>query len=164
MIVIIIIIQNRANKWYMNNPESVVVIEMHNFLRDFEIQTDRLITVRQTDLVIINQKVRTYRIADLAVLADDGVKLQENDNRDKYLDLARETKNMEDEDDSDTSCNWWVRNIAKGLLKGLEDLEISARVETIQTTAILRSARIPRRVLENWKDFQSLKLHWKTIS
>ena len=36
----------------------------------------------------------------------------------------------------------------KGLLKGLKDLEIDGRVETIQTTALLRTARILRRVLE----------------
>ena len=35
-----------------------------------------------------------------------------------------------------------------GLLKGLEDLEVGGRVETIQTTALLRTARILRRVLE----------------
>ena len=34
--------------------------------------------------------------------------------------------------------------ITKGLLKGLEDLEIGGRVETIQTTALLRTARILR--------------------
>ena len=34
--------------------------------------------------------------------------------------------------------------ITKGLLKGLEDLEIGGRVETIQTTALLRTARIPK--------------------
>ena len=38
--------------------------------------------------------------------------------------------------------------VNKGLIKGLEDLEITGRVETIQTTALLRSARIPRRVLD----------------
>ena len=36
----------------------------------------------------------------------------------------------------------------KGLVKGLEDLEIRGRVETIQTTALLRSIRILGRVLE----------------
>ena len=36
----------------------------------------------------------------------------------------------------------------KGLLKGLEDLEVGGPVETIQTTALLRTARILRRVLE----------------
>ena len=35
-----------------------------------------------------------------------------------------------------------------GLLKGLEDLEVGGRGETIQTTALLRTARILRRVLE----------------
>ena len=38
--------------------------------------------------------------------------------------------------------------ITKGLLKGLEDLEVGGRVETTQTTALLRTARIQRRVLE----------------
>ena len=38
--------------------------------------------------------------------------------------------------------------VTKGLLKGLEDLEAGGRVETIQTTALLRTARILRRVLE----------------
>ena len=38
--------------------------------------------------------------------------------------------------------------VTKGLLKGLEDLEIGGRVETIQTTALLKTVRILRRVLE----------------
>ena len=52
----------------------------------------------------------------------------------------------------------------KGLLKSLEDLEVGGRVETIQTTALLRTDRSPRRVLETWEDLLSLKLQWKTIS
>ena len=35
--------------------------------------------------------------------------------------------------------------VTKGLVQGLEDLEIRGRVETIQTTALLRSGRILRR-------------------
>ena len=54
--------------------------------------------------------------------------------------------------------------IIKGLLKGLADLEIDGRVGTIQTTALLRTARILRRVLETWGNLLSLKLQWKTIS
>ena len=38
--------------------------------------------------------------------------------------------------------------ITKGLLKDLEDLEIGGWVDTIRTTALLRTARILRRVLE----------------
>ena len=37
--------------------------------------------------------------------------------------------------------------VTKGLLKGLEDLEVGGRVETIQTTALLRTARILRRIM-----------------
>ena len=54
--------------------------------------------------------------------------------------------------------------ITKGLLKGLEDLEVGGRAETIQMTAVLRTARILRRVLETWGDLLSLNLQWKIIS
>ena len=53
--------------------------------------------------------------------------------------------------------------ITKGLLKDLEDLEVRVRVEIIQMTALLRTARILRRVLETWGDLLSLKPQWKTI-
>ena len=53
--------------------------------------------------------------------------------------------------------------VTKGLLKGLEDLEVCGRVETIQTTALLRTARILRSVLVTWGDLLSLRLQWKTI-
>ena len=45
----------------------------------------------------------------------------------------------------------------KGLLKGLEDLE------TIQTTALLRTARILRRVQETWGDLTPVKNHRLTL-
>ena len=54
--------------------------------------------------------------------------------------------------------------VTKGLVQGLEDLEIRREMETIKTTALLRSARLLRRVLETWGDLLSLKLQWKTIS
>ena len=38
--------------------------------------------------------------------------------------------------------------VTKGLSKGLGDLEFGGPVETIQTTALLRPARILRKVLE----------------
>ena len=38
--------------------------------------------------------------------------------------------------------------VTKGLLKELEDLEIRGGIDTIQTTSLLRTARILRRVLK----------------
>ena len=51
-----------------------------------------------------------------------------------------------------------LRTIFKGLVKGSVDMEIKGQAETIQTTALLRSARILRIVLESWGDFKKLVL------
>ena len=48
--------------------------------------------------------------------------------------------------------------IPKELAKGRENLEIRWQVENIQAKALLRSARILRRVLVTWGDLLSLKL------
>ena len=66
-------------------------------------------------------------------------------------------KATEHEGDCDTNCNWCAQNNPKKLDKALEEVKISGRAETIQTTALLRSARILRRVLETC-DLLSLRL------
>ena len=111
------------------------------------------------------QQKKICKIVDFAVSVDHRIKLKECERRYKYLDLARELKKL-----------WNMKvtiipivigafgTVTKVLLKGLEDLEDSGRVETIQTTALLKTARIPRRVLETWGDLLSLNLQWKTIS
>ena len=48
--------------------------------------------------------------------------------------------------------------ITKGLLKGLEDLEVGGRVETIQMTAFLRTARILRR---HWDRSEYWEESWR---
>ena len=93
--------------------------------------------------------MRTCKIVDFAVPADHRIKLKECEKKDKYLDLARELKklwNMQV-----TIIPIVIRafgTVTKGLLKGLEDLEVGSRVETLQTTALLRTARILRKVLK----------------
>ena len=56
-----------------------------------------------------------------------------------------------------------LRTVTKVLLQGVEDLVIRGRLETIQTTGLLRSARMLRRVQETRGDLQSLRLQWKII-
>ena len=51
-----------------------------------------------------------------------------------------------------------LRTVPKGLERGLEELKIGGRIETIQTATVLRLARILRKVLGNRGDVQSLKL------
>ena len=106
-------------------------------------------SARRPDLIIITKKKRICKIVDFAVPADHRIKLKECEKRDKYLDLARELKKL-----------WDMKvtiipivigafgTVTKGLLKGLEDLEVGNQVETIKTIALLKTARILRRVLE----------------
>ena len=161
-----------TNKWYMHNPAPVLENDTHKLLWDFNIQTDHLILARRPDLIIINKKKkkkkkekRICKIVDFVVPANHRINLKEWEKKDKYLDLARELKklwNMKVTIVSIVNCAFGT--ITKGLLKGLADLEVGGRVETIQTTALLRTARILRRVLESWRDLLSLKLQWKTTS
>ena len=93
--------------------------------------------------------MRICKIVNFAVPADHRIKLKECEKKDKFLNLARELKKL-----------WNMKvtiipvvigafgTVTKGLLKGLDDLEVGGRVEIIQMTALLRTARIVRRVLE----------------
>ena len=149
---------DHINKWYMHNPAPVLENNTHKLLCDFDIQTDHLISARRPDLIIINKKKRTYKIVDFAILADHRIKLKEYEKKDKYPDLARELKQL-----------WNMQmtiipivigafgTVTKGLLKGLEDLEVGGRVETIQITALLRTAGILRRVLQTWGNLLFLR-------
>ena len=157
---------DHINKWYMHIPASVLENDTYKLLWDFDIQTDNLISARRPDLIIIiKKKNRTSKIVDFAVQADHRIKQKENEKKDKYHDLAMELKKL-----------WNMKVtiipivigafsiVTKGLLKGLEDLDVEWRVENIQNTALLRTVRILRRVLETWRDLLSLKLQGKTIS
>ena len=99
------------------------------------------------------QKKRICKIVDFAVPADLRINLKEWEKKDKYLHLSRELKKL-----------WSMKvtivpivigafgTITKGLLKGLEDMQVCGREEIIQMTALPKTARILRRVLETWGD------------
>ena len=109
----------------MHNPAPVLENDTHKLLWGFIIQTDHLIPARRPDLIIINKRKRICKIVDFAVPADHGINLKECEKKDKYLDLAREWKKL-----------WNMKvtivpivigalcTITKGLLKGLENLEV----------------------------------------
>ena len=82
---------NNNNK---NNPESLVGNAGHKLLWDFEIQIDHLISARQPDPEMVNKNKSTSWNVDFAVLADYIVKLKERVKKDKYLELARESKKL----------------------------------------------------------------------
>ena len=159
------LIINRTNKKYMHKLESVLEIEMHKILWDFEIQMDHSVLeiqmdhsvlTRKPDFMLINKKKRTCHLVDFAILPDHKVKMKESKMRNKSLDLPRELKKLR-------NMMVMVMPIIAGTLgripkKSLEGLEIWGRKKNIQTTALLRVARILWRVLETWRDLVSLRL------
>ena len=143
------------------------------------------------------KRKKTYRLVDFAVPANHRLKIKEDEQIDKYLDLARELKNpVEQASDGDTNCNWCAWNGPEEFGRGIgtvgnsspfrlqhcwdwpeywekswrpEDsychsdcsiVEIGQNTEkspgglriviVTQTAALLRLARILRRVLETW--------------
>ena len=103
-------------------------------------------------MIIIKRIIKRKRICksvDIVVPRDHRINLKESKKKDKYLDLARELKKVWNMKVTIVPIVIGVLGtVTKGLLKGLEVLEVGGRVETIQATALLRTARILRRVLE----------------
>ena len=90
---------------------------------------------------------------DFAVSADHRLKLRESKKRDKYLDLAREREKIRSiKVTAIPIVIGALGTVTQQMAQRLEDLEIGGRMETIQTTALLRSARIRIGVLETCRD------------
>ena len=117
----------------------------HKILLDFEIQTDHLISTRLPDPVTIKKDKRTNRRVNFALPSD---------HRENWRKAKKEisTKTLTD------LVSGLLGTITKGLIRGLQDLDKIKRMETIQNTALLRSARILRRVLNTWGDLLPLLL------
>ena len=98
------------------------------------------------------QTKKTCRLMDIAVPLRGWVKTKEWEKR-KYLYLAVEQRKL-------WSIRVTVIPVVTGtlgtaplsLVRRLEELEITGKIETIQITALLRSARILRKIHETWGD------------
>ena len=147
-----------TNKWYMHNLESVQENETYKILRFWGTNGSSNLsqTTSPSDNQQQQQKKRTSRIVDFVDPVDYRVKLKENKERNKYLNLARELKQLWNM--KVTVVPMVIGALSTGLIQRLEDLEIRERVAIIQTTALLRSTRILERVLETWEEVLSLRL------
>ena len=86
------------------------------------------------------KKKKTCKIVNFAVPADHLVKWKWNKKKNEYLDLAQELKKLLNKKVT------FIPNVIdafgtliKGLIQGLEDLEIKGRVETIQASERVRT-------------------------
>ena len=123
--------------WDRPDPAPLLENDTHKLLWHFDIQTDHPISARRPDLIVITKNYLTWEL------------------KKKLWNINVTTI---------PSVIGAFGTVTKGLLKGLENLEVGGQVETIQTTALLKTARILRGVLETWGNLVSLNLPWKTIS
>ena len=140
---------HHSDKWYQHEPEAVVEDDHHKILWDFTIQTDREITARRPDIVLINKDSKSCHIIDVAIPGDARIITKQEEKIEKYQDLAREIRSL-----------WRVKakvipivigalgTIPKGLNGYLKEIGVTTRVELLQKSALLGTARTLRMVLE----------------
>ena len=108
----------------MHNPAPILENDSHKLLWDFNIQTDHLIPARRPDLIIINKKNENLKNCRLYCSGGPLNKSEgKRKKKDKFLDLARELKKLWNMKVTILLIVFGVfGTVAKGLLKGLEDL------------------------------------------
>ena len=138
-----------AQKWYEHQPEGVVEKENVKILWDFNIQTDNEIQARRPDIVIHDKSGKSCYIIDVAIPGDARVPQKEAEKIEKYSDLRGELQKL-----------WKVKakvvpivvgalgTVSKSLTGYLKEIKVSTKIQVIQKSALLGTARILRKVLE----------------
>ena len=140
---------SHAGKWYEHKPESVLENEKSQLLWDFEVETDHHIEARRPDLIIVDKERNTCQIVDFAIPGDHRVEMKEKEKREKCQDLARELQVLWNNKISVIPILIGaLGTVPKSLRKRLHQIGIQTEIETMQTTVLLNTARIIRKVLE----------------
>ena len=139
----------RANSWYEQKPEGVVESENFKILWDFTVQCDRKIEARRPDIVFIDKNESEVVVIDVAISGDDRVKDKEREKLEKYQLLKDENAQV-----------WRMRKVivvpavigALGAVsvnfkEYMKRIGVNVRLEVIQKTALLGTAKILRKVL-----------------
>ena len=83
-----------AAKWYEHKPPQVGENDKVTILWDFTINTDRTIQANRPDIVIKNNKQKTYLMIDMTVPTDRNVSAKEFDKLSKYTDWQIEIERL----------------------------------------------------------------------
>ena len=138
----------RAESWYEQKPEGVVESETFKVLWDFTVQCELKIDAKRPDIVFID-KEREVVITDVAIPGDDRVEGKELEKLEKYQLLKDEIAKV-----------WRMRKVivvpvvigALGAVsvnfkEYMKRIGVNVKLEVIQKTALLGTAKILRKVL-----------------
>ena len=150
---------NVPEKWYKHKPLSCTENESFKILWTFNIQTDNIIERRRPDMIIIDKTSKKAQIVDFAVPADHQIEISHQRKIESYRDLKRELQKL-----------WSLKisivpivigalgTIPKSLEKHLNELNVEVNISQWQTTVLLNSGRIVRKVLEFYGVLLTLEL------
>ena len=123
--------------------------ETCKILWDVTIQTDHEIEARRPDLVIVQKREKSTKLIDFAVPFDSRVLMKENEKIEKYQDLAREIRKLwNTKVDIIPIVVGSLGTVSKRFQCWLEKIGMKVNIKDVQKTALLKSARILRKVLE----------------
>ena len=84
----------RKEKWYEHYPEGVVEDDDVKLIWDINIQCDNVMESRRPDLILVDNKVKSCIIVDVAVPDDCRICEKEIEKIEKYQNLKRELKKL----------------------------------------------------------------------
>ena len=139
----------RSDKWYEHNAEGIIENDEVKILWDFMIQCDRPVEHRKPDIVVLEKEKKKCIIIDVAIPGDNRIRKKEKEKIEKYQELKNEITKM-----------WRMKTVivipvvigalgavTKRIEGWIDKMELNIRVEHLQKTSLLGTARILRRVL-----------------
>ena len=139
----------RGKEWYNHKPEACVENDEYKILWDMMIQCDQHIQARKPDLVFMNKRKKELKIIDIAIPGDMRVREKELEKIEKYQPLKDELARL-----------WGLKKIkvipvvigalgvvSKKFEKYMTECDSNIRLEVMQKTTLLGTARILRKVL-----------------
>ena len=79
---------------WLHRPETVNETERVKILWDFEVRTDRAITARRPDIIVVDKQEKTAKIIDVAIPLDKNIRGKESEKIQKYQDLKLELQKL----------------------------------------------------------------------
>ncbi|KAJ8033778.1 Retinol dehydrogenase 8 [Holothuria leucospilota] len=134
---------------WLHRPETVNETDRVKILWDFEVRTDKVITARRPDIIVVDKQEKTAKIIDVAIPLDKNIRGKEAEKTQKYQDLKLEIQKL-----------WDVKAkvipivigalgaVSTSLERHLQRAPGEHDMRKLMKQAILGSAHILRRVLD----------------
>ena len=140
---------NVPQKQYDHKPTPCTENKSLKILWDFNIQTDNTIGHRRPDIIIIDKTSKKAQIVDFALPTDHQIEISQQRKIENHEDLKQKLQKLWNLKTSIVPIVIvTLGTIPKSLEKHLNELNVEVNIFQMQTTVLLNSARITRKVME----------------